>query len=363
MASNFGVARRDCVRQAIATLEANALLVTSAVNVRYLTGFTGSNGAVWVGSDESDDRLLTDARYDERARREADGIELSLTADPLAPLPDGATVAADFSLAVEAQHMPWALALRLEQRLSKLGARLIAIENLIEEHRTIKNASEIAAIASACKLTTEAMRWLFERVGPGRTERELTVALERRFMDLGAEAVAFPSIVATGRNGAIPHHRPDDTLLVAGDLLTVDCGAVVDGYYADCTRTVAIASPATRWEEIHGIVATAQAAGMQAATVGASAASVDTAARSTIAEHGYGDAFLHGTGHGVGLEIHEGPAVTAGANATLGAGMVITVEPGIYLPGTGGVRIEDTLVVSDQGPTCLTDLERALIVV
>jgi Xaa-Pro aminopeptidase len=243
-----------------------------------------------------------------------------------------------------------------------LAVEVVPTDGLVEELRVVKEEAELARLTRACELTVAALAWLVDEVvAVDRTERELAVALERRFVDLGADGVAFPSIVASGPNAAVPHHAPTDRPLAAGDLLTVDCGAQVGGYHADLTRTFALGHLDDELVAVHELVVAAQAAGRAAAVAGATGGEVDAAARAVIEEAGYGERFVHGTGHGVGLEIHEAPAVARGARATLAPRTALTVEPGVYLPGIGGVRIEDTIVVTADGaPTTLTAAPRDL---
>ena len=356
--------RRDRAREAVVGRGAAHLLVTDPRNVRYLTGFTGSNGQVVIGPEPGDDLLITDARYDQRAEVEAPDLPRTLDRDPFGvtlPLvvdqagPGG-------QLLVEDHQLNWAAAGAASDRATAQGLELVGAGRLVEALRLVKEPSEIDRIAAACDITQRCLTWLFDEVvAIGRTERELATLLERRFVDDGADGVAFPSIVASGPNSAIPHHEPTDRQLQAGDLLTIDCGALVDGYHADHTRTVAIGHLDERLAEIHRIVQEAQAAGRAAVTAGTDAGAVDAAARSVIDDAGHGEAFVHGTGHGVGLAVHEDPTVGRGATATLLPGIVLTVEPGLYLPGLGGVRIEDTLVVTADGPArAFTDTPREL---
>jgi Xaa-Pro aminopeptidase len=350
--------RRDRVRARLTEAGIDALLVTDPANVRYLSGFSGSNGQLLLSS-AFDDRLVTDDRYTGRAATESPGIELTLSRDP-------AEVALRASrsarLAIEAEHVTLAAAESLRERGSEQGTEVVGSTGIVESLREVKDAAEIARLALACELTVAAMAWLFaEVVAPGRTERELAIALERSFIDRGADGVAFPSIVAGGPNAAVPHHLPSARPLEVGDLLTVDCGALVDGYHADCTRTVAVGHLDDDLAAVHELVQRAQAAGREAAVAGATSGDVDAAARTVIEEAGHGERFVHGTGHGVGLRIHEAPAVARGARATLRGGTALTVEPGVYLPGIGGVRIEDTIVVTADGPArILTDIPRDL---
>ena len=353
--------RRARARAAVAERGAAHLLVTDPRNVRYLTGFTGSNGQVLLGPEPSDEVLITDARYDQRAATEAPDLPRTLDRDPFGvALPLVADHAGQ--LLVEDHQLTWDVARRASDRATAHGLELVGAGRLVEGLRLVKEPSEVERIAEACDITQRCLAWLFDEVvSVGRTERELATLLERRFVDSGADGVAFPSIVASGPNSAIPHHEPTDRRLEAGDLLTVDCGALVDGYHADHTRTVAIGHLDDRLAEVHRLVQVAQAAGRAAVSAGVGADEVDAAAREVIEDGGYGEAFVHGTGHGIGLAVHEDPTVGRGATATLEPSIVLTVEPGLYLPGLGGVRIEDTLVVTADGPArALTDTPREL---
>lgn len=341
---------------------ADLLLLTDPVNVRYLSGFTGSNGQVVIADRPGDDRLVTDDRYAARAADEAPDLAVTLSRDAAGV---ALVLGRDGTLAVEAGHLSWAAGQRLQTRAQQAGVQLLPTTGMVEQLRLVKDDAEVARLALACELTEVALQWLFDEVvAVGRTERELATALERRFVDTGAEGVAFPSIVAGGVHTAVPHHAPSERPLQRGDLLTVDCGALIDGYHADHTRTVAIGTLDEELTRVHALVAQAQEAGRRAVGTGVAAGEVDAAAREVIERVGYGDRFVHGTGHGVGLVIHEAPAVAKGSAARLEAGMALTVEPGIYLPGLGGVRIEDTIVVTAAGPArCLTDSPRELRVI
>ena len=237
---------------------------------------------------------------------------------------------------------------------------MVPLGHLVESLRMIKDDAEIELLASACAITAEAFAAVLPHVRPDRTERDLAVLLERTMIDLGADGVAFDTIVASGPNGAIPHHSPADRAFRPGDLITIDCGAQVGGYHADMTRTVALGEPAAWQREIYDLVAAAQLAGIRAAVPGADLDAVDASARDLIAEAGHGDHFGHGLGHGVGLEVHEAPLMGPGRTGKLIDRVPVTVEPGIYLPGKGGVRIEDTLVVrSAAGPAGPTEADTA----
>jgi Xaa-Pro aminopeptidase len=359
--------RRARLLPALAAAEVDLLLVTAPPNVAYLTGFTGSNGQLLLTRDPDGARLITDDRYLDRAGVEAPDLEVVRSRDPggvavgVAAAGVAGVAGAGCRLGVEADDVTWADAERLRVRAAERDVELVATRGLVETLRSVKDDHEVALLARACEITGRAMTELFAgRPLVGASERELAVWLERRFVDLGADGVAFPSIVASGPNGAIPHHAPGERLLEDGDLLTVDAGALVGGYHADCTRTVVVGRDGGRLAEVHALVERAQAAGRAAAVAGAVTGDVDAAAREVIEVAGYGASFVHGTGHGVGLEVHEAPAVARGSAATLVPGTALTVEPGVYLPGIGGVRIEDTIVVTADGPPrVLTDIPRS----
>jgi Xaa-Pro aminopeptidase len=343
--------RRDRLRSRLEDAGADLLLVTAPANVAYLSGFTGSSGQLLIGADASADRLVTDGRYEERAAHEAPSLDLVLSRDPAGA---ALTHAPGDRLGVEAHHLTWSAARHLERRAEDSRTQVVATTGLVEALRSVKDAAELARLARACELTVAALDWLVDEVvAIGRSERELATALERRFIDLGADGVAFPSIVASGPNSSVPHHSPTSRPLEVGDLLTVDCGALVGGYHADFTRTFAIGHLDDELVAVHELVQSAQAAGRRAAVGGSTGGEVDAAARQVIEAAGHGDRFVHGTGHGVGLDIHEAPAVARGARATLEPRTAMTVEPGVYLPGLGGVRIEDTIVVTADGPPTL----------
>jgi Xaa-Pro aminopeptidase len=257
-------------------------------------------------------------------------------------------------LGFEAQEMTVARHVALAQ---PGDLELLPLGPVVEELRVTKDEEEIALLARACAITGAAFDQAVPRIRAGMTERELATAIERAMVDAGAEKPAFDTIVASGAHGAIPHHAPGGRRFEPGDMITIDCGARYGGYHADMTRTVVLGPPAAWQQEIYALVATAQQAGIEAAVPGAAAADVDAAARDIIKAAGHGEHFGHGLGHGVGLEIHEAPALGVARPGKLGDRVPITVEPGVYLPGMGGVRIEDTLVVrSGAGLAASRDL-------
>jgi Xaa-Pro aminopeptidase len=338
--------RRDRLRTAIAGRDADAALITSLVNVRYLTGLASSNAAVLIPA-EGRDVLATDSRYSLAAERDCPDVDLVAARAVETALAEVAAERGLRRLAFEAHEMTVERHTVLADTVlaGSSALELVPLGRAVEELRVVKDEAEIALLARACAITGEAFDTVLSQVGPGMTERELAVLIERAMVDAGAEQPAFDTIVASGPNGASPHHVPAGRALERGDLITVDCGARYGGYHADMTRTFALGEPAGWQREIYDLVMAAQQAGIAAAVPGAGIAAVDAAARDLIGAAGYGEAFGHGLGHGVGLEIHEAPLMAPEKPGTLSDRVPLTVEPGIYLPGEGGVRIEDTLVV------------------
>lgn len=347
------IARRDRLRARLQAAGLDGLIVTSLPSIRYLTGFSGSNAALIVDAvDPSADLLATDGRYDVQVREECPDLE---------PLIDRATVGA--LCARRVQQGGGRLAAEpgcSAGELADMRAHLPGVElgsGFVAELRMVKDESEIGRLEVACAITAQAMLDIAEEIGPGWTEIAVARRLEQRFGELGADDRAFATIVAGGEHSAKPHHRPTARPLAVGDLVVVDAGALVDGYHADMTRTFVVGAAEDWQREVHACVAEAAARGRAAALPEAPIADVDAAARSCIDEAGWGDAFVHGLGHGVGLEIHEAPMLTARTVGRLAASMAITIEPGVYLPGRGGVRVEDTIVV---GKSVLTEADRSL---
>jgi Xaa-Pro aminopeptidase len=350
-------ARRERLRLLREDCGCDVLLVTDLTNVRYLTGFTGTAGALLVGEEPESDRFVTDGRYADQAAAQVPDVRPVITRDLdwlVRSVPAGAR------LGLEAGSVTWGEARTITDMLD--GRRVVPVAGAVERLRAVKDEDEIAAIRRACEIASVALADVLHLIRPGRSEREVAVALERAMIDAGAEERAFTSIVASGENSAVPHHRPTARVLQAGDLVKVDFGARVDGYCSDMTRMIALGEPAPELREVFAVVSEAQRAGVRAAVEGATGGDVDETCRDLIADAGYGERFVHGTGHGVGLDIHEAPRLAAGAGDTLRSRMVVTVEPGVYLPGRGGVRIEDTLAVRGTDPEVLTPTPTDLIV-
>ncbi len=354
--------RRAALRTSLQEHGVDALLVVDLLNLRYLTGFTGSNGALLVhAEDERRSVFCTDGRYQEQSARQVP--ELERVIDRASALALAARAGGFARVGYESQHVTVDSLDALADAAD--GAELVRAPNLVERLRLVKDDTEVEALRMACAAADRALADLVEHGGlrPERTEREVARELESRMLDHGAAGPAFQSIVAAGPNSAVPHHRPTDAVLRAGDFVKLDFGALVDGYHSDMTRTVVLGAPADWQVEVYERVVESQAAGRAALRPGAHVRDVDAAARSVIEAAGRGEEFLHGLGHGVGLEIHEAPSLAKTGEGTLSAGMAVTVEPGVYLSGRGGVRIEDTLVVRDEGPELLTLTTKQLMVV
>jgi Xaa-Pro aminopeptidase len=329
------------------------MLVSDLVNVRYLSGFTGSNAALLVFADERPAVLATDGRYRTQAAQQAPDLEVAIERACGRHLISQAASAGLQQVGYESHVVTVDGFDTLRGELGPATTELTRAAGMVEVLREVKDAGEIALLRLACEAADAALTDLVDGGGlrPGRTEREVGRELEALMFDHGADGIAFDTIVATGANSAIPHHRPADAVLTAGDFVKIDFGAQVAGYHSDMTRTFVLGKAADWQKELYQLVAAAQQAGRDALQPGAGAADVDAAARQLIADAGHGEHFGHGLGHGVGLQVHEAPGINARADGRLRAGSVVTVEPGVYLPDRGGVRIEDTLVVAGAAET------------
>jgi Xaa-Pro aminopeptidase len=239
---------------------------------------------------------------------------------------------------------------------------LVPTEQLVERLRAIKDDAEVARIRAACAIADEALAEVLPGLHDAPSERQFALNLEWAMRARGATGTSFDTIIASGPNGSKPHARPTDRAIQSGELVVIDFGCIVDGYCSDMTRTVSVGDPGPDARRVWDVVAASQRAGRDAVRAGVTCASVDRASRAVIEDAGWGPSFAHGTGHGVGLEIHEAPRVSASSDGTLEPGHVVTVEPGVYLPGTGGVRIEDTVVVTSDGATALTEFPKSLVI-
>jgi Xaa-Pro aminopeptidase len=344
-------------RARLASPSATALLVTSLANVRYLTGFTGSNAVLLL--EESSALLGTDGRYTLQAAEQVPDLSVHLDRVTLPSVAASWMAAGGGVLAVESAHLSVSDLRALE---AIVGSGLQETSGVVESCRMHKDADEVALISRACEVSDAALGAILPRVRAGVTEREIARWLEAEMFVQGADELSFETIVAGGPHSAKPHHEPTARPLEDGDLLLIDFGAAVGGYHADETRTFVVGTPADWQSEIHAVVAQAQQAGRTAARAGAPLIDVDMAARSVVADAGFGEYFDHGLGHGVGLEIHEAPFFSPRSTGMLPADSPVTIEPGIYLPGRGGVRIEDTILVGEGPSRSLTASSRDLVV-
>ena len=354
------MSRGDRVAARLEERGLDLLLVTDLINLRYLTGFTGTNGLAIVGPDTR--RFLTDFRYVERAKAEVDGFDLQPAPQELrAALAEG-WPPGPLRIGFEDQHVSVRRHAELRDTLPD-RLELVPGGGIVEEERAVKEPAEIEAIRAAAQLVDEIYGWVRERGLVGRTERDVALALEQEMRMRGAEGPSFPSIVAAEANGALPHATPRDVAIPAGTLVTLDIGAKLDGYCSDCTRTWATGPLEEDLEVLYATVLEAQQSALDAVRPGPEGREIDAVARDLIEAAGHGDHFGHGLGHGVGLDIHEAPRLARTAEARLVAGNVVTVEPGIYVPGRGGARIEDLVVVTEDGRDVLSGTSKALTVV
>jgi Xaa-Pro aminopeptidase len=348
--------RGDRLEQLLAERGLDRMLVTNLVNVRYLTGFTGTNGAVVCGPGIR--LFFTDFRYTERAAAEVEGWEPIVAAgDWLGSIAQHLRGKVGF----EDDHVPVRTLEKLKEKLPE-GAEPVAAGGTVERLRRVKDEVELRTIAEASKLADSVWEWTIERGLAGRSERDVARAAEARIRELGGDP-SFPAIVAAGPNGALPHAEPGERVIGPAELVVFDMGAMLDGYCSDGTRTYATGDPGDEARAVYETVLEAQLAALEAIEAGVKGEDVDRVAREVIDAAGHGERFGHGLGHGVGLEVHEAPRLSPRSDDVLAPGEVVTVEPGIYLPGRFGVRIEDLVVVEDGGYRNLSRLPKALQIV
>ncbi|MGH9225097.1 MAG: M24 family metallopeptidase [Acidimicrobiales bacterium] len=350
------------LRERVDEAGCDALLVTRMVNVRYLTGFSGSAAMLLVLPDRL--AFVTDGRYRDQSAEElaAAGVEADLRVATQSKELLQEAAKGWVRIGLEAESVTWGQ----QQRFASdwfPDAELVSTSGLVEALRLVKDAGEVDRMARAAAAADAALAAVRHRLADRPTESEFALDLDVEMRRHGASGSSFETIVAAGPNGAKPHHRPSDRRIEAGELVVIDFGAIVDGYCSDMTRTLCVGEPAsTTARRMVEVVEESQRAGVAAVKAGMEAKDVDEVCRAVIADAGWADAFLHGTGHGVGLEIHEAPRVGSTSTETLAAGYVVTVEPGVYLPEHGGVRIEDTVVVTDDGCQILTNAPKELVV-
>jgi len=332
-----------------------SLLVTRREDVRYLTGFTGSSGSLLVAAGKP--CLITDFRYELQARRESTGATILIQKkDFFSALSEASGARGIKSLWLDESS----LTVEIIKKLKKIGLKARGHRDLPRQLRLHKDQTELAHIRTAIRRAEESFRELKRFIKPGASERELGLKLEYIMREKGSRRAAFDTIVASAGNSAMPHASVTNRRIRSGDLVTFDFGAEAHGYFCDITRTLCVGQPTARQKEIHHIVLAAQAEAMKSVHLGVDCKSVDNAAREVISQAGHGKHFGHGTGHGVGLMVHEGPILSPLSQDKIESNMVFTVEPGIYVPGWGGVRIEDMLLATDRGVIILTTLPREL---
>ncbi|MGI6083203.1 MAG: M24 family metallopeptidase [Limnochordia bacterium] len=351
--------RLEQVRTRMVNAQLDALLISSSANRRWLTGFSGSAGSVIIGQDCA--FLLVDARYVTQAKDQAPQFEIIEYVDFY-------QVAGEMLAGIKAKRAGFETEHVVHKTWQNLQTKIplcewVAVDDWIEQLRGIKNADELALMAKAIAIADEAFEKLLPYIRPGVSERQVALVLERLLREGGAERLAFDTIVVSGPRGALPHGAPTDKLIQQGELVTLDFGAVWQGYHSDITRTVAVGSVDPKQKEIYDLVLRAQQVGIAAAVSGRTGKQVDAMAREVIAVNGYGDNFGHGLGHGIGLEVHERyPRLSRAGESVLAEGMICSVEPGIYIPGWGGVRIEDLVCVTAEGPQVLTGATKELLI-
>lgn len=350
--------RVNNLREQMKSEEISSFLITSPYNLRYLTGFTGTTGLALIGLEEA--FFITDFRYTEQAAKQCVGFEIVKNVGPIlevvADLVESKNIE---NLGFEESFVPFKQYVELE---GLLEVDLIPVSGMVEELREIKDEEEIAIVEKACEIADKAFSHILTYIKPGMTEIQVANELDFYMRSLGASSVSFETIVASGLRSAMPHGVASEKVIEQGDMITIDFGCYYNGYVSDMTRTISLGEPSDKLREIYNVVKEAQQKVLDAAKPGMTGVELDAVARDYIASKGYGEAFGHSTGHGIGLEIHEGPNVSKLAEKAFVPGNIITNEPGIYLPGIGGVRIEDDMLVTENGIKRLTHSEKELII-
>jgi Xaa-Pro aminopeptidase len=350
--------RRDRVAQRLAALDLDALLVTRLPNVRYLTGYTGSNGQVVIGRNAA--VFFTDGRYIAQSAREVPDLERVIYANDFSgTFRTSAEALGARRIGFESAGVTHKLFRQLE---ALDGLELTPTEEEIERLRWVKEPEELELIRQAQRITDRAFDEILPKLAEGVSERDIALELDWSMLRAGAEDVAFESIVAFGESASEPHHSPTERALKRGELVKLDFGALYEGYHSDMTRTVSFGEPSSELRELYELVRRSQQAGVDAVRSGIEGKDADRASRSVIEDAGYGEWFSHGLGHGVGLEIHEGPTLRSNSEEVLPVGAVVTVEPGVYIPGEAGVRIEDMVEVTEDGCRVIPTVTKELVV-
>ncbi|MGE6629353.1 M24 family metallopeptidase [Bacillus sp. NPDC077027] len=349
----------DKLRKLLADLEIDGLVITSSFNLQYMTGFTGSSGLAVVSKDRA--TFITDFRYTEQAKDQVKGYDITQHKGSI--VETAAQTAKDFGvkrLGFEQNHMTFAVYEQYREKMS--GIELVPVSDSVEKLRLIKSSEEIKILEEAAKIADRAFDHILTYIKPGLTEISVMNELEFFMRKEGAEGSSFDMIVASGVRSSLPHGRASEKVIESGDMVTLDFGAYFKGYCSDMTRTIAVGQPSDKMKEIYHIVLEAEIAGVDQIKPGLTGREADRITRDIIEKYGYGQYFGHSTGHGLGMEVHEAPSLSSRSDTVLEEGMVVTVEPGIYLPDVGGVRIEDDIVLTADGNKRLTHSPKELII-
>ncbi|OLS41729.1 Xaa-Pro peptidase family protein [Bacillus sp. MRMR6] len=346
------------LRASFSTLGIDGMLITSQFNRRYLSGFSGSSGVVLISADRA--QFITDFRYIEQAAKECQGFEI---VKHTGTIPEEVAKQAKElgiqKLGFEEEHLTFS---SYNVYKKAVNCELVPVSGVIEKLRLIKTDAEIKILKVAADIADAAFKHILDFLRPGRTELEVSNELEFFMRKAGAVSSSFDIIVASGYRSALPHGVASGKVIEKGDFVTLDFGAYYQGYVSDITRTVAVGEPEEKLKEIYAIVLEAQLRGMAGIKPGITGKEADSLTRDYITEKGYGEYFGHSTGHGIGLEVHEGPALSFRSDLVLEPGMLVTVEPGIYIPGLGGVRIEDDTLITKEHNEALTHSTKELII-
>ncbi len=346
------------LRQALIDLNVDALLITSEYNRRYMTGFTGSAGVAIVSKDDA--VFITDFRYTEQASEQVKDFRIvQHTATIFAEVAEQAALMGVKTLGFEKDTMTYGM---FELYNKAVKAEFVPVSGLVEKIRLIKTPEEITIIKAACEIADNAFTHILGFIEPGKTELEVSNELEFFMRKQGATSSSFDIIVASGVRSALPHGVATDKVIEKGDFVTLDFGALYNGYISDITRTIAVGQPSDKLVEMYNVVLESQLLALEKVGPGMTGIQADAVARDYLTSKGYGEAFGHSTGHGIGLEVHEGPGLSFRSETILEPNMAVTIEPGVYLPGIGGVRIEDDILITETGNEILTRSTKDLII-
>lgn len=346
------------IRKQLVEQNVDGIILTNTYNIRYMTGFTGTSGVAIISKEDA--VFVTDFRYTEQAAKQIKDFRIAQhKATIIEEIAEQIKLMGIKTLAFEKENVSYAQFLLYDKYIQ---AELVGVANVVEEIRMIKTAAEVEIIKVACNIADAAFEHIINYIKPGLTELQVSNELEFFMRQQGATESSFDTIVASGLRSALPHGVATDKIIEKGDFVTLDYGALYNGYVSDTTRTLAVGEPSEKLKEIYDVVLQAQLIGVKEFRPGITGIEADAVVRDYIKEHGYGEAFGHSTGHGIGLEVHEGPGLSHRSNKILEAGMTVTCEPGIYLPGIGGVRIEDDILITAEGNEVLTHATKELII-